>query len=73
MEKVSDWIFVWMSWGEPNLNKIDMLTLLRIMNNRFLAPPADPEILRLLIKSYFLMVLLFQMVQNLVYVIILSH
>ena len=44
MEKVSDWIFVWKSWGEPKINKIDILTLLRIINIRFLAPPADPEI-----------------------------
>ena len=45
--------------GELNLNEIDILTLLRIMNIRFLAPPADPEILRFLIKCYFLLVSLF--------------
>ena len=69
MEKVSDWIFVWKSWGEPKLNKNDILTLLRIINIRFLAPPADPEILRFLIKCYFLPVSLFLMVQKLVYII----
>ena len=69
MEKVSDWIFVWKSWGEPKLNKNDILTLLRIINIRFLAPPTDPEILRFFIKCYFLPVSLFLMVQKLVYVI----
>ena len=54
MEKVSDWIFVWKSRGEPSLNKKVIFTLLRIMNIRFLAPPADPEILRFFIKCYFL-------------------
>ena len=53
MEKVSDWIFVWKSWGEPSLYKKVIFTLLRIMNIRFLAPPADSEILRFLIKCYF--------------------
>ena len=52
MEKVSDWIFVWKSWGEPKLNKNDILTLLRIIDIRFLAPTADPEILRFMIRLY---------------------